>query len=100
MIGTGECPFCYADFVSAVTLSSFSYPNVQAFQKVYNKAEGLIIEYNEELRAWKNQTEQKKEKSLEQPKKESVLEKLHLYQQEGRQQPKWSVKKKSMDRER
>lgn len=100
MIGTGECPFCYADFVSAVTLSSFSYPNVQAFQKVYNKAEGLIIEYNEELRAWKNQTEQKKEKSLEQPKKESVLEKLHLYQQEGRQQPKRSVKKKSMDRER
>ena len=48
----------------------------------------------------KNQTEQKKEKSLEQPKKESVLEKLHLYQQEGRQQPKQSVKKKSMDRER
>lgn len=45
------------------------YPNVQAFQKVYNKAEELIIEYNEELRAWKNQTEQKKEKSLEQPKK-------------------------------
>ena len=38
------------------------YPNVQSFQKVYNKAEDLIIEYNEELRAWKNQTEQKKEK--------------------------------------
>ena len=51
------------------------------------------MEYNEELRAWKNQTEQKKEKSLEQPKKESVLEKLHLYQQEGRQQPKRSVNK-------
>ena len=51
------------------------------------------MEYNEELRASKNQTEQKKEKSLEQPKKESVLEKLHLYQQEGRQQPKRSVKK-------
>ena len=76
------------------------YPNVQAFQKVYNKAEELIIEYNEELRAWKNQTEQKKEKTLEQPKKASVLEKLHRYQQEGRQQPKRSVKKKSMDRER
>ena len=75
------------------------YPNVQAFQKVYNKAEELIIEYNEELRAWKNQTEQKKEKPLEQPKKASVLEKLHRYQQEGRQQPKRSVKKKSMDRE-
>ena len=28
------------------------------------------------------------------------LEKLHRYQQEGRQQPKRSVKKKSMDRER
>ena len=60
----------------------------------------MIIEYNEELRAWKNQTEQKKEKSLEQPKKASVLEKLHQYQQEGRQQPKRSIKKKSMDRER
>ena len=35
------------------------YPNVQAFQKVYNKAEALIMEYNEELWAWKNQTEQK-----------------------------------------
>ena len=38
--------------------------------------------------------------TLEQPKKASVLEKLHRYQQEGRQQPKRSVKKKSMDRER
>lgn len=34
------------------------------------------------------------------PKKASVLKKLHDYQQEGRQQPKRSVKKKSMDRER
>lgn len=73
---------------------------MQAFQKIYNKAEELIIEYNEELRTWKNQTEQKKEKSLEQPKKASVLEKLYRYQYEGRQQPKRSVKKKSMDRER
>lgn len=76
------------------------YPNVQAFQKVYNKAETLIMEYNEELRAWKNQAEQKKENPLEQRKKASVLEKLHRYQQEGRQQPKRSVKRKSMDRER
>ena len=57
------------------------YPNVQSFQKVYNKAEALIMEYNEELREWKNQTEQKKENPLEQPKKASVLEKLHRYQQ-------------------
>ncbi len=42
----------------------------------------------------------KKENQLEQPKKASVLEKLHRYQQEGRQQPKRSVKKKTMDRER
>ena len=76
------------------------YPNVQSFHKVYNKAEDLIIEYNEELRAWKNQAKQKQENPLEQPKKASVLEKLHRYQQEGRQQPKRSVKKKSMDRER
>ena len=67
---------------------------------VYNKAETLIMEYNEELRAWKNQAEQKKENPLEQRKKASVLEKLHRYQQEGRQQPKRSVKRKSMDRER
>ena len=77
-----------------------SYPNVQSFQKVYNKAEELIMEYNEELRAWKNQTEQKQENPLEQPKKASVLEKLHFYQQEGRRQPKQSVKKKSTNRER
>ena len=52
---------------------------------------------HEELRAWKNQAKQKQENPLEQPKKASVLEKLHRYQQEGRQQPKRSVKKKSMD---
>ena len=40
------------------------YPNVQAFQKVYNKAEELIIEYNEELRAWKNQTEREERKLI------------------------------------
>lgn len=45
------------------------YPNVQSFQKVYNKAEELIMEYNEELRAWKNQTKPKKENPLEQPQK-------------------------------
>ena len=44
--------------------------------------------------------EVEKEKTLVQPKKASVLEKLHRYQQEGRQQPKRSVKKKYMDRER
>ena len=76
------------------------YSNVQSFQKVYNKAEALIMEYNEELRAWKNQTEQKKENPLEQPKKASVLEKLHRYQQKGKQHPKRSVKKKSMDKGR
>lgn len=73
---------------------------MQSFQKVYNKAETLIKEYNEELRAWKNQTGQKKENPLEHPKKTSVLEKLHRYQQEGIQQPKRSVKRKFMDRER
>ena len=76
------------------------YPDVQSFVKVYHKSEKLVQEYNEDLMAWKNQMEQKKEKMLVQPKKASVLEKLHQYQQEGRQQPKRSVKKKSMDRER
>ena len=78
-----------------------SYTHLDVYKRqVYNKAETLIMEYNEELRAWKNQAEQKKENPLEQRKKASVLEKLHRYQQEGRQQPKRSVKKKSMDRER
>ena len=45
------------------------YPNVKSFKKTNTKAEELIIEYNEELRAWKNQTDQKKENPLEQPKK-------------------------------
>lgn len=76
------------------------YPDVHSFAKVYHKSEKLIQEYNEDLKAWKEQTEQKKEKPLVQPKKASVLEKLHRYQQEGRQQPKRSVKKKYMDRER
>ena len=75
------------------------YPDVQSFAKVYYKSKKLVQEYNEELKEWKDQTEQKK-KPLVQPKKASVLEKLHQYQQEGRQQPKRSVKEKSMDRER
>ena len=76
------------------------YPDVQSFAKTYQKSEKLVREYNEELRAWENQTEQKKEPSSEPPKKASIREKLHRYQQESRQQPKRSVKKKSMDRER
>ena len=84
----------------AQTAKQAGYPDVQSFAKVYYKSEELIREYNEELKAWKKQTVQKKEKPLEQPKKASVLEKLHRYQQEGRQQPKRSVKKKSMDRDR
>lgn len=76
------------------------YPDVQSFAKVYYKSKKLVQEYNEELKEWKDQTEQKKKKPLVQPKKASVLEKLHQYQQEGRQQPKRSVKEKSMDRER
>lgn len=76
------------------------YSNVQSFVKVYNKSEKLVREYNEELRAWRNQAGQKKEEARELAKKASVLEKLHRYQQEGRQQPMRSAKKKSMDRER
>lgn len=76
------------------------YPDVQSFAKTYQKSEKLVREYNEELRAWENQTEQKEEKPSEPPKKASIREKLHRYQQESRQQPKQSAKKKSMDRER
>ena len=84
----------------AQTAKEAGYPDVQSFAKVYHKSEKLIQEYNEELREWENRTQQKQEKPLEQPKKVSVLEKLYRYQQEGRQQPKRSVKKKSIDRER
>lgn len=45
------------------------YPDVQSFTKAYYKSEKLVREYNEELRAWKNQAEQKKEKPSEPPKK-------------------------------
>ena len=76
------------------------YPDVHSFAKTYQKSEKLVREYNEELRAWENQTEQKEEKPSEPPKKASIREKLHRYQQESRQQPKQTAKKKSMDRER
>ena len=76
------------------------YPDVQSFAKAYHKSEELIREYNKDLREWKNQTAQKKKQTSDPPTKISVLKKLHSYQQEGRQQPKRSVKKKSMDRER
>ncbi len=49
------------------------YPNVQAFQKVYNKAEALIMEHNKNC-GHENQTEQKKENPLEQPKKAKRVE--------------------------
>ena len=76
------------------------YPDVQSFAKTYQKSEKLVRKYNEELQAWENQTEQKKEHPSELPKKASIREKLHRYQQESRQQPKQTAKKKSMDRER
>ena len=82
------------------TVKQAGYPDVQSFAKTYQKSEKLVREYNEELRAWENQTEQKKEQSSEPPKKASIREKLHRYQQESRQQPKQTAKKKSMDRER
>lgn len=82
------------------TVTQAGYPDVQSFAKTYQKSEKLIREYNEELRAWENQTEPKKEKSSEPLKKASIREKLHRYQQESSEQPKQSVKKKSMDIER
>ncbi len=82
------------------TVKQEGYPDTQSFVKVYHRSEELIRAYNEDLRAWKKQTDQKKEKPLEQPQKASVLEKLHRYQQEGRQQTKRSVQKKAVDRER
>ncbi len=75
------------------TVKQAGYPDVQSFAKDISEiGKKLIREYNEELRAWKNQTEQKKGK-LEPSKKASVREKLHRYQQESRQQPKQTAKK-------
>ena len=82
------------------TVKQAGYPDVQSFAKTYQKSEKLVREYNEELQAWENQTEPKKEQSSEPPKKASIREKLHRYQQESRQQPKQTAKKKSMDRGR
>ena len=82
------------------TVKQAGYPDVQSFTKTYQKSEKLVRKYNEELRAWENQTEQKEEQSSEPLKKASIREKLHRYKQESRQQPKQSAKKKSMDRER
>ena len=75
------------------------YPDVQSFTKAQHKSEELIREYNNEMREWKKQTAQKKQTS-DPPTKASVLKKLQSYQQEGRQQPKRSAKKKSKDMER
>ena len=69
------------------TVKQAGYPDVQSFAKTYQKSEKLVREYNEELRAWANQTEPKKEKPSEPPKKASIREKLYRYQQESRQQP-------------
>ena len=52
----------------------------------------LVREYNEKLRAWENQTGLKKEKPSEPPKKASIREKLHRYQQESRPQAKTDSK--------
>ncbi len=49
------------------------YPDVQSFaEDVIKIGRQLVREYNEELRAWENQTEQKKEHPSEPPKKASV----------------------------
>ena len=82
------------------TVKQAGYPDVQSFAKTYQKSEKLVREYDEELRAWENQTEPIKEQPSELPKKASIREKLHRYQQESRQQSKQSTKKKFMDRER
>ena len=82
------------------TVKQAGYPDVQSFAKTYQKSEKLVREYNEELRAWENQIEPKKGQSSEPPRKASIREKLHRYQQESRQQPEPIVKKKSKDRER
>ena len=51
------------------TVKQAGYSDVQSFTKTYQKSEKLIRKYNEELRAWENQTEQKEEKPSEPPKK-------------------------------
>ena len=70
------------------TVKQAGYPDVQSFAKTYQKSEKLVREYDEELRAWENQTEPIKEQPSELPKKASIRENLHRYQQESRQQPK------------
>ncbi len=42
------------------TVKQAGYPDVQSFAKTYQKSEKLVREYNEEMRAWANQTEPEK----------------------------------------
>ena len=53
------------------TVKQAGYPDVQSFAKTYQKSEKLVREYNEEPRAWKNQTEPKKEKLSEPSKRQA-----------------------------
>ena len=57
------------------TVKQAGYPDVQSFAKTYQKSEKLVREYNEELQAWENQTEQKKEQPSEPSKKAGIREK-------------------------
>ena len=50
----------HTDMEQAVKQAGYS--DVQSFAKTYQKSEKLVREYNEEMRAWANQTEPEKEK--------------------------------------
>ena len=56
------------------TVKQAGYPDVQSFAKTYQKSEKLVREYDEELRAWENQTEPIKEQPSELTKKASPAE--------------------------
>lgn len=66
------------------------YPDGQAFMAAYNKAESIVKRYDWELAEWKQQVEGKPAEEKKPPEHKSVLEKLHLIQDELKKSPKRS----------
>lgn len=69
------------------------YPNTQRFMRALEQARDLVIQYRQELDAWKEETEAIKagkkppEKVSPGPQKESIIEQLTRLKKEAQEQP-------------
>ncbi|MBR5873506.1 MAG: hypothetical protein IKY90_02095 [Oscillospiraceae bacterium] len=82
------------------TIHSKGYPDVQAFMNTYDKAKGVIMEYNFELADWESRKENllKKDNVIEElPSKQSVKQRLKQIQAERKMD---RNKQRKIDRER